>query len=79
MIKRSLCYSVSGDKKELYMTYTKHTLGLIESIEKDYNLKDFDNMSLYNTIIDDLDAEYDNQLAHMIDEMVNIVIKKGSE
>lgn len=79
MIKRILCYSVSDDKTELYMKYTEHRVGLIENIEKDYNLKEFDNMSLYNTIINDLDAEYDNELADMIDEMVDIVIKKGSE
>lgn len=79
MIKRILCYSVSDDKTELHMKYTEHRLGLIANIEKDYNLIEFDNVSLYNTIIKDLDAEYDNQLADMIDEMVNVVIKKGSE
>ena len=42
-------------------------------------MKDFDYMSLYNTILDDLDAEFDNTLAEMIDYAVRKKKKKGSE
>ena len=79
MRKIKLSFGISNDKTEMYLTCIKYEENIIESVEKDYLLKDFDYMSLYNTILDDLDGEFDNTLADMIDVMVHKVIRKGSE
>lgn len=74
MTKVKLKYDISNDKKELYLTYIKCEKNSIESIEKYYDLKKFDYMSLYNTILDDLNAEFDDTLADMIDYMVKDIL-----
>ena len=79
MTQKKIRFNLSGDKKELYLTYINYKENSVETIEKDYLMKDFDYMSLYNTILDDLDAEFDNTLAEMIDYTASKVMKKGSE
>ena len=79
MTQRKIIFNLSGDKKELYLTYINYEENSVSSVEKDYDLKKLDYMSLYNTILDDLNAEFDDMLAEMIDYTVSKVIKKGSE
>ena len=74
MIQRKMIYNLSEDKKELYLTYFKYEEKSVKSFKKDYDLKGLDYMSLYNTIIDDLDAEFDDILAEMIDYIVSKVM-----
>lgn len=79
MTQRKITFNLSRDKKELYLTYINYEENSVSSVEKDYDLKKFDYMSLYNTILDDLNAEFDDMLAEMIDYTVSKVMKKGSE
>lgn len=79
MTQRKITFNLSGDKKELYLTYINYEENSVSSVEKDYDLKKFDYVSLYNTILDDLNAEFDDMLAEMIEYTVSKVMKKGSE
>lgn len=76
MTQRKITFNLSGDKKELYLIYINYEENSVSSVEKDYDLKKFDYMSLYNTILDDLNAEFDDILAEMIDYIASKVMKK---
>lgn len=69
-------YSLSGDKTELYLHYTEETKNYICNINRDYNVKGKSNGELYNNILIDLDAEYDDDLACTIEKLVDSVFKE---
>ena len=47
----------------------------ISRILKEYNLNDYKtNVDLYNTMLDDFDAEYDDDLSDMIEEIAKQLI-----
>ena len=75
MIKRTLNYSLSGDKSELYVEYIFEIHNHIEQIQKDYSIKDKPNGELYNEILDDLDGEFDGNIADIVKKMVDKIYK----
>lgn len=75
MIKRTLNYNLSGDKSEVYLEYIYEEHNHIEEIQKDYSIKDKSKGELYNEILDDLNGEYDDYVADIVDKMVDDIYK----
>ena len=75
MIKRTLNYNLSGDKNELYLEYIYEEHNHIEQIQKDYSIKGKSNGELYNEILDDLDGEFDDYVADIVEKMVDDIYK----
>lgn len=75
MIKRTLRYCLSGDKSEVYLEYIYEEHNHIEQIQKDYSIKDKSKGELYNEILDDLDSEFDDNLADIVEKMVDDIYK----
>lgn len=76
MRKSTLEFGISGDKTEVYVVYTYEGNRTIEIIEKDYKIKDKCNGELYNEILDDLDGEYDNIIASLVEKAVDRIFKE---
>lgn len=76
----NLNYKLSDDKTLLTVNYTEENKTGYKNIIKEYDLINIDDaMTLYNTILDDFDAEYDDDLARLIDKLVNKIMKDNKE
>lgn len=76
----NLNYKLSDDKTLLTVNYTEENKTGYKNIIKEYDLINIDNApTLYNTILDDFDAEYDDDLAKLIDKLVNKIMKDNEE
>ena len=76
MIKRTLSYHLPGDKTEVYLEYIYEDDNHIEQIQEKYFIKDKVNGDLYNEILMDLDAEFDDDLAICIEKLVDKIFKE---
>lgn len=75
MIKRTLNYGLSGDKSEVYLEYIYEEHNHIEQLQKDYSIKGKLSGELYNEILDDLDGEFDDYVADIVEKMVDDIYK----
>lgn len=76
MRKIEITYMISGDKNELYLIYITQSKNYISCINKDYSLTNKVSGELYNEILEDLNGEFDDNLANCIDKMVDNVFKE---
>lgn len=75
-----LNYEINEDKTVLTINYLEENKTGYKNIIKEYDIiKIDDSVTLYNTILDDLDAEYDDELAELIDKLVNKIIRENEE
>lgn len=76
----NLNYKLSDDKTLLTVNYTEENKTGYKNIIKEYDLINIDDkITLYNTMLDDFDAEYDDDLARLIDKLVNKMMKDNEE
>ena len=75
-----LSYKLSDDKTLLTVNYTEENKKGYKNIIKEYDLINIDDtITLYNTMLDDFDAEYDDDLARLIDKLVNKIMRDNEE
>lgn len=76
----NLNYKLSDDKTLLTINYIEENKTGYKNIIKEYDLINIDDtITLYNTISDDFGAEYDDDLARLIDKLVNKIMKDNEE
>lgn len=76
----NLNYKLSDDKTLLTVNYTEENKTGYKNIIKEYDIINIDDtITLYNTILDDFDAEYDDELAKLIDKLVNKIMRDNEE
>lgn len=70
--------NVVKGKDFVLITITEINKNSIESTKIEYDLSKFDSLvvSFHNQVLDDFDAEYDDELANVIDYIVNEIIHK---
>lgn len=61
---------------KVYITLFEENLTSVSIKTGCYNLKNKVNGELYNEILDDLDAEFDNDLAMCIEKLVDKIFKE---
>ena len=75
-----LNYKINEDKTVLTINYLEENKTGYKNIIKEYDIiKIDDSVTLYNTILDDLDAEFDDELAELIDKLVNKIMVENEE
>lgn len=75
-----LNYKLNDKKTILTINYLEENKTGYKNIIKDYDLIKIDETSLlYNQILDDLSAEYDDILAELIDKTVNKIMIENTE
>lgn len=75
-----LNYEINEDKTVLTINYLEENKTGYKNIVKEYDIiKIDDSVTLYNTILDDLDAEFDDELAELIDKLVNKIMVENEE
>ncbi len=73
-----IVYGFSEDKKRLTIELTDTTENSINKCISEYNLEEYNNsVELYNTMLERYDAEYDDDLANVLDELSNKLVKEG--
>lgn len=74
--KIELNYKLNEDKTLLTINYLEENATGFTNIIKEYNLIKVDESTdLYNIILDDLDAEYDDELAELINKLLEKIMK----
>ena len=74
--KIELNYKLNEDKTLLTINYLEENATGFTNIIKEYNLIKVDEPTdLYNIILDDLDAEYDDELAELINKLLEKITK----
>lgn len=74
--KIELNYKLNKDKTKLIINFIEEKQTGFTSIIKEYGLFKIDeSVELYNVILEDLNAEYDNELATLIDKLINKITK----
>lgn len=70
--------NVVKGKDFVLITITEINKNSIESTTIEYDLSKFDSLvvSFHNQVLDDFDAEYDDELANVIDYIVNEIRHK---
>lgn len=73
-------YKLNEKKDVLTVNYKEELKAGYKSIIKEYDLIKYDESSLlYNQLLDDLDAEYDDILAELIDKTINKIMLENME
>lgn len=73
-------YKLNDKKDMLTINYTEEVKTGYKSIIREYDLIEYDESSLlYNQILDDLSAEYDDILADLIDKIVIKIMIENRE
>ena len=73
-------YKLNDKKDVLTINYIEELKTGYKSIIREYDLIEYDESSLlYNQMLDDLNAEYDDILAKLIDKTVNKIMMENME
>lgn len=76
--KIELSYNLDKKKKILTIYYVEENKQHLKNIVKEYDTSKYDDeMVLYNQVLDDLDAEYDDNLAELIDRLIKKAVKEN--
>lgn len=71
-------YKLNDDKSLLTVTLMEEGKNWIRKIVKEYDLIKIDEFTmLYNQMLDDFNAEYDDELAEMLDELTRKLEKES--
>lgn len=74
-----ITYKLNDDKTLLTIDITDESDNNITRYLKEYNLIEIDEpMLLYNQMLEDFGAEYDDDLASTLDKIVNKIEKEGA-
>ena len=74
--KIELNYKLNEDKTLLTIDYLEENTTGFTNIIKEYNLIKVDESTdLYNIILNDLDAEYDDELTELINKLLEKIMK----
>ena len=74
--KIELNYKLNEDKTLLTIDYLEENTTWFTNIIKEYNLIKVDESTdLYNIILNDLDAEYDDELTELINKLLEKIMK----
>lgn len=70
-------YKIDGKKGLLTINYLEENKESFKNIIKEYDLTKYDEQGLiYNQMLDDLDAEYDDCLASLLDKLTTKILKE---
>lgn len=70
-------YELNEKKDLLTISFLEENYKGFKNIIKEYDLSQFDNqMLLYNQMLDDFDAEYDDILADLLDKTTTKILKE---
>lgn len=75
-----MTYELNDDKTLVTITLVDESNNNVTKHIKEYDLMKIDEIGmLYNQMLDDFGAEYDDELADTIDRIVNKIEKEGAD
>lgn len=80
MRKITITYDFNYDKTTITFTLKEITDEYYSSLERQYDFKEYLNSTLlYNKLLDDFDAEYDDEIAYGLSELVNQIFNEKED
>lgn len=73
-----ITYKLNDKKGLLTINYLEENKESFKNIIKEYDLTKYDEQGLlYNQMLDDLDAEYDDELANLLDKLTTKILEEN--